>query len=70
VAFKVYVDTGEDEVHTNALTFDSVGAAEVYARDLCSRWLLTRGWYVLEDRDQGAHVPKVWAAEHCTAYGP
>lgn len=45
--FKVYVDTGEPKLTTNALTFATVPDAIRYARDLYSRWTLVRGWYVV-----------------------
>jgi hypothetical protein len=31
----------------NGLTFDTVDAAEAYARDLMSRWTLVREWRVV-----------------------
>lgn len=47
--YKVYVDTGEPNVATNALEFATVPEAIAYARDLYSRWFKVEGWYVMDD---------------------
>jgi hypothetical protein len=57
--FKVYVDTGESTVSTNALEFDTVESAETYARDLASRWLLVRRWFVYQVPESDIRMMRV-----------
>jgi hypothetical protein len=69
MTFKAFMDTGESNVHTNALSFDTIDEAADYARDLFSRWLLVRRWFVLSDTGR-YHVPTTEAELEALATGP
>ena len=46
--YKAEVKVGNDEKwYSNALIFDTREKAEVYAKDLFSRWLITTDWRVI-----------------------
>ena len=46
--YKAEVKVGNDEKwYSNALIFDTREKAEVYAKDLFNRWLLTTDWRVI-----------------------
>ena len=46
--YKAEVKVGNDEKwYSNALIFDTKEKAEVYAKDLFSRWLSTTDWRVI-----------------------
>ena len=46
--YKAEVKVGNDEKwYSNALIFDTKEKADVYAKDLFSRWLLTTDWRVI-----------------------
>jgi len=38
---------GDEKWYSNALIFDTKEKAEVYAKDLFNRWLLTTDWRVI-----------------------
>ena len=38
---------GDEKWYSNALIFDTREKAEVYAKDLFSRWLITTDWMVI-----------------------
>ena len=38
---------GDEKWYSNALIFDTREKAEVYAKDLFNRWLLTTDWRVI-----------------------
>ena len=51
--YKAEVKVGNDEKwYSNALIFDTKGKAEVYAKDLFNRWLLTTDWRVINANQQ------------------
>ena len=51
--YKAEVRVGNDEKwYSNALIFDTKGKAEVYAKDLFNRWLLTTDWRVINANQQ------------------
>tara|TARA_R110000751_G_scaffold126285_1_gene228131 strand:- start:510 stop:674 length:165 start_codon:yes stop_codon:yes gene_type:complete len=50
--YKAEVKVGADpKWYSNALRFDTFKLAEVYAKDLFSRWLATTEWRVIKDKE-------------------
>ena len=50
--YKAEVKVGSDQKwYSNALRFDTFKEAEVYAKDLFSRWLATTEWQVVESTE-------------------
>ena len=51
--YKAEVKVGNDpKWYSNALRFDTFKEAEVYAKDLFSRWLASTEWRAVEDKKQ------------------
>ena len=43
---------GDEKWYSNALKFDTREKAEIYAKDLFNRWLLTTDWRVINADQQ------------------
>lgn len=52
VSFKVWVNTGEANLSTNALAFATEPEAKSYGQDLYMRWTLVRSFEVLPSTEK------------------
>lgn len=66
--FKAWVTDDNNTYATNGLEFDTVEEAELYAKDLFSRWLGALDWAVLPISPENVgHIPAADIAERAVS---